>query len=378
MDTSAVIEAEAPVIDAPAAAPEAPTNDTKPAEAPAEKEAELSDDDRLDQDLRKAFRERQRSRDDRGKFAPKDGKPAEAKDANAETVEETVTEVSPEPAKPAVQMPPSWSKDKAERWAKLDPDTQADLAAREHQVHQAISNYGRQLKQAEPIMRVVQENADVFRANNIDPAQGIAALVQAQKVLDRNPMQGIANIAQMYGIDLRAMVGQMYGQPAEHADEGFNPHIAQLQQELSQTRRELEQWKSQQAAEREAATAAQHESQVESLVREINEFANDKPDFDEVQGEVMSYVQYLMQSSPGLSTRDMLSQAYERATWANPKTREARQKAAAAQRLQDAAKQAESAKRAAQINVKGERPSSNQVQDLDQLLRSTYRQINRQ
>jgi hypothetical protein len=254
----------------------------------------------------------------------------------------------------------------------VPPEVQSYIAEREQQVQRYVSTVGQQVKQLEPVKSVLDQNRQIFERNGTDFANGVSALLAAQDMLERNPIAGIANLARTFDVDLRAVVAQMYG----GQDMGLppDPEVAQLRNELAQMKREQEFARSQQTAQQRAATEA-HQAQVRSgFEQRIERFAADKADFDEVAPEILANINAIRQTNPGLSPDDVLQHAYDRAIWSNPKTREAKLKAEEARRLTEAAKTAETAKRAAGINVRGAaRPNTDAGNDIDADLRAAFR-----
>lgn len=365
MSLEETTSAPAPAAEAPASPPPAP--EAAPKEAP-DQNTEAPERD-LDEDLAKVWKKANTLRSEDGKFATKDGRPP--KNHNAPP-EELQAEAQPEqPKAPEVPMPRSWAKEQAAIWEKADPEVKQYIAQREQDVHRYISQVGQQVKQFEPLRNVLEQNRQTFERNGTNYVEGISALIQAQNVLDQNPINGIANLAQIYGVDLRAVVQQMYG----GQDMGLppDPEVAQLKNELAQLRREQEYAKSQETARQRAIAEQQAEQQRMSFSQRIEQFAKDKPDFDEAAPEILANIQAIQQTSPGLSPDEVLQQAYDRAIWANPKTREAKLKAEETRRLQEAAKQAEQAKRASSINVRSAPKPSAPGEDLDADLRSIFR-----
>lgn len=248
------------------------------------------------------------------------------------------------------------------------------VAEREEAAHRTISEHGQFRSAMQPVAEILHQNREVFARNKTDYVNGVAALIEAQKVLDANPINGLANLAKMYGVDLRTVVQQVYG---DNPMNGLppDPEVAQLKAELEATKREMQYFREQQTARERAATEAQREAQLSTLERQIEGFAKDKPHFDEVSSEILANLNVIMQTAPGTPIPEALQTAYDRAIWANPKTRAAEQSRMEAERLKKAAEQAAQAKRATSINVKSV-PRATEPGDLDDDLRSVWRRAN--
>lgn len=368
---------EAQAAAAPAPAPEKPE---AAAPAPAEPESYAdklaAQEKALDDDLRETFRKasgqtnEEQPRAENGKFAPKAAPEGQPK-ADQPAVE---PKLEPKPEAPKIAAPASMPKELHEKFAAAPPEVQKFIADREAEAHKAISNMGRQVKGFEPIAKVLEQNRATFERNGATYEQGLSALIAAQNALDQNPENGIAYLAQTYGVDLRSLVARMYGQQIDQngLDAGPNPEVAALKAELAQVRRQQEYDAANRAAHDRAANEQRQMQQRAVYESKIDAFAKDKPDFYEVAPDVLANIAAIQQTNPSLSADELISQAYERAIWANPKTRDAKMKAAEAARLAEAAKQATEAKRANGINVRGV-PKSADPASLDEDLRAIFR-----
>jgi hypothetical protein len=120
----------------------------------------------------------------------------------------------------------------------------------------------------------------------------------------------------------------------------------------------------QQEAAQRAAVQQQQAARHQHYVNGVTQYASSKPDFDMVANEVAQLIPVVRQHDPSLSDRDVLDQAYQRAIWANPETRQRqieRQQKEQQNAAQEAAKRARSANG---INVRGQ-PRSNAAPNLD-------------
>ncbi len=153
--------------------------DTEPAQLPgAAENVELSLEEAAN-----AFKtpapEQDRSRDDRGRFASDGGEEIEADpeapeaDGDADIDADTGDEAeAPEEGQPeSVDMPASWSKDDAEHWSSLPPETQARIAEREGQREAAVN-------------QKFQEAANVRKANEALITEAQTSREQAVGLID--------------------------------------------------------------------------------------------------------------------------------------------------------------------------------------------------
>lgn len=281
-------------------------------------------------------------RDDDGKFKSpnqpelKAEAPAEAKTENHESAVEPAKEV--EPVK-VIDPPNSWTAEARAEWAKLPPSVQEYVLKRESESHKAITSQGERLKSFEPFEGLLTEYRDDFARHAVTPDQGIRALLEAQRMFDRNPLEAATTLLLQRGIDLRPLLAGQQGQ-VPSAD----PRVGQLEQRLNQAEQKYEQTLQQQRAAQEAADVAA-----------VNQFAKDKPYFDDVR--------VLMASLMKDGHAESLQAAYDMAVRAHPevakrieldqrKAAEEKRKAEEAAREDELKKRAQDAAKAAKVNVK--------------------------
>ncbi len=183
------------------------------------------------------------------------------------------TEPDAEPAAvQAIEPPAAWSAEKKAMWPTLSPDAQAYIAERESKAHGQISQMGQQLSQLKPVGELRTQYQDVFDRNGMDFVEGFHVLMQAQNLLESDPLKGIAAIAQTFGVDLaKAFGGQapQDGQPQPAP----TPEIQRLEREVSQLRGIL----TEQQRATIATQTAEARRMVEASSQEIGTWSQDKP-----------------------------------------------------------------------------------------------------
>jgi hypothetical protein len=308
----------------------------------------------LDEDLRSIWDKRNPPREN-GRFAAKN--PTEsATDPAAPVTENAVqtAETTQEQAKPAIDAPISWTAEQKAKWASLPPDTQAYIAQRDKESHEAITRAGQQIKAFEPIGKVIEQFAHVFQKNGLQPHDGIARMMAVNEMLETNPRSAIEQIARAYGVNLQ-------GETAQEASPG-DARVAELEAELGKIKTHLT-----------AQQRQQYEAESTALAREIADFANDpknpRPHFESVR-KVMAG---LMQSGAA----ETMQEAYDKAVYADPTIRQSiladQQKAAEEKRKTDEAERVKAAKKAAGVNVKSSPGQNNVARTLDDDLREIAR-----
>jgi hypothetical protein len=296
----------------------------------------------IDDDLKGIWEKHHPLRDDGGRFQSKNPteQAADAPPVTENAVQTAETEV--EQAKPAIDAPVSWTAEQKAKWATLPPDTQAYIAQRDKESHEAISRAGQQIKAFEPIGKVIEQFAHVFQKNGLQPHEGIARMMAVNEMLETDPQSAIREIARVYGVNLS-------GETEQNA-EPASREVAELKAELARVKSHLS------AQDRQRETAAN-----ETLAREIADFAKDKPHFETVR-KVMAG---LMQSGAAETMQD----AYDKAIYADPTIRQSlqveAQKAAEEKRKAEEAERVKAAKKAAGVNVKSSPGQANGPRSMD-------------
>jgi hypothetical protein len=338
METAADVGASAPASES--FVPEIIETNTPEAAAPS-----------LEEDLRSIWDKRNPPREN-GRFAPKNPTEQPAIEAEAPVTEVAVqtAETTQEQAKPAIDAPISWTAEQKAKFASLPPDTQAYIAQRDKEQHDAITRAGQQIKAFEPIGKVIEQFSHVFQKNGLQPHDGIARMMAVNEMLEANPRAAIAEIAKAYGVNLQGMNDEQNATPE-------NQRIAELEARLARQESHLT-----------AQMRQKQEAESNALAREIADFAKDKPHFESVR-KVMAG---LMSSGAAETMQD----AYDRAIYADPTIRQSlqveAQKAAEDKRKAEEAERVSKAKKAAGVNVKGSPANAAAARTMEQDLRAIW------
>lgn len=255
-------------------------------------------------------------RDERGRFAgrevPEGAEPA-APEPKAEAA----------PAElPPLPPPATLAADDVSRWATLPREHQEWIAAREAKAQETTKAF-------EPINEVLTKYSPLFAARGVPPAQAIAALFEAQHMLQTRPNDAIRALAREFGATLPT---------AEAHPSNDNDQWNALVQEVQQLRAAV--------AESQQATAQERRIALETQIRDFasNPAHRHFP-------IVRPYMGALMTADPELD----MARAYEMACRAHPSVSKAladeEAKAAIAARTK-AANEA----RAKQVSVRGGAP----------------------
>lgn len=321
-----------------------------------------------------------------GKFIPRDNTPPPSGDDKAKPEAKAAEKApvakekaapekveKPAQAKPTakdVDAPAHWGQKAKDKWASLTPEQRADLNDIAEQAALDRQNLSRAGQVADEFTRIVDAHKDTFARYGVQPSQGIAALLNLQRQMDTDAPGTIKRIADKYGVDLAKLAGvnadQTYdfGQP--------DPQMEALKAENQAIRQELQ--KVTGFLTHQVQQAQVHQQQRTTSV--ISEFAKDKPDFDQLAPDILAAIPVLRQAHPDKSHADLLQEAYTRAQWANPATRQAlmdrQAREAEAARVEEATKAAAAARTATDVNVRGAMKESGPT-DVDEILRASYR-----
>lgn len=211
-----------------------------------------------------------------------------------EEIEAKPEEKPEEPIEVKKQPPESWKKEMHETFHSLPKEAQEYIEQREEQMRSGLdvnkndSNLGRTVRDImSPYEKDLQEA-------NIEPSVMIKNLMGAHYKLSTSSPEEKAQImqqlAQSYGVEFS-------GQGVKPVD----PIVVGLQKEVNSLKYSMSQ--REQAARQEA---------MERTSKEVNEFAESHEYFDDVSDQLLAFI----------NTGDTLEEAYEKAVWANPITRQ--------------------------------------------------------
>lgn len=228
-------------------------------------------------------------------------------------------------------LPDTWRPEALEALKNADPLVQEEVAKREQEMAAGISMYKEAAGQGAAFNQILEPFAESMQQAGVNPFQEVSSLLQTREVLLRGApeqkLELLYEIADTFGVDI--------SQERPYVD----PAAKRLQMENSELKSELT------AAQQKQADDARTQIQAE-----ITKFAENSENefFDEVSGEMA----VLMRGDENLSLKD----AYDKAVWANPATRQKlieRQAASAEEkRKKDEQEAVERAKAASKVNVK--------------------------
>lgn len=272
----------------------------------------------------------------------------------------TVTPESPESPEPVVRAAPkSWPKEMHEHWAKTDPKVQEYWETREKQMLDGLEGYKADAGFGKQLRDVIAPYTAMIQSQGIDAPKAVQYLLNAHyKLTNAQPSEKqayFATLAKSYGIDLAAI---------KPDDTPVDPKVKALEERVNQLHTSLT------ARERAALTEAQSR-----IAKDVEAFASDPahPYFEEVAEDIVAMIQ------AGHELKD----AYEKAIWANPVTRQkeiARLNTENETKLREKAKaEAEKAKKASGSNVRSRdtrKAPTEPKGSMEDTLHETMREIN--
>jgi sulfur carrier protein ThiS len=270
-------------------APQDPSTPSVPAEAPSQVETEAA----------------ARARDEKGRFARKDGAaapPAEAPQTAQDPATAPQTPVPPSQPAPQVRAPQSWRPDVRERFAALPAEVQAEVVRREREVDAALKESVQARRAVSELQQIVQPHLATLQAEGVTPAQGFANFLSTATMLRTGSPEvkarAIANVIKQYGIDIEQLAAAIDGQPVQPAQQMplRDPRVDELLTRINQA----EQTRMQRARQAEEAA--------------VQDFAAQHEFFEDVRMEMADLIDLASKRGVALSYEE----AYSRAVAARP------------------------------------------------------------
>ena len=279
------------------------------------------------------------------------GKYVAAKDATAvEPAEEPVWK----------RPPSSWKRDYHEVWQTADPRLQEYAYKREEEMRAGIEPLRSKAQFADQMNEAIEPYMNTIRGQNLDAPSAVKALMEADHNLryssQEQKMAHFANLARAYGVDLNGVSSQSQNAPIDQ-------NYYAVKNELNNVRGEIANFKQQ-----------QEQAENQSMLGEINSFANKAEYFEEARPIMIQ----LLQSG----VAGTLEEAYEKAIRLNDdifsQTQQRSQAETAAQKSSSANRAAKAAKAAA-VSVKSSTPgakTSTKAQDRRSMLLEQFDSVN--
>lgn len=211
----------------------------------------------------------------------------------------------------AIGAPKTWNKEELATWATIPPELQAKLAPvlarREEDFLRGITQYKADAEVGQSYQKVVAPYAPILAAENIDPVQMFQSFASNHYLLSRGTTQEKVQIAAALMEGYKIPLAELLNHLAEHggAPKPVDPEVQALRSELAEIKTGLT---TRQQVEQEAV--------AQRLGEEVTAFASDPahPYFEEVADDITRLFQSRQAST--------LAEAYEKAVYLNPVTRQ--------------------------------------------------------
>lgn len=237
--------------------------------------------------------------------APKEAAPVKADKTEIPATDNTAKETPKAPSTAPSESPPvSWAADAKAAWNELPPAIKTAVLKRENEVSNGFRQYSEQTRSYERMLSPVAQEAQRMGVT-VDHA--INSLITAHMRL-QNPAtraQAFGELAHTYGYDLGTPTGQQSDAPANGSPAPIqyvtDPRLESVVQFIK----------------------AQDDERTQNVVNYVLDFAQSEghEHFGAVESEIMAMIPAIRQANPGWSHEKVLQDAYDRAVWANPSTR---------------------------------------------------------
>ncbi len=312
----------------------------------------------------------------RKEVAPKEAKAIPGRETKVTPIPEAADGIAQaEQSRDITRAPSTWKPTARAEYDKLPPAIKAEVHRREqdfldgHKQLRPDADFGKSVR------TVVEPYRMLIEAEGGTPERAIGDLLRTAARLrmgsPQEKVQIFAQVAQQYGVDLRAFapqIGQPPGQmpaPQPAAD----PRVDQLIGQLNQERQQRAQFE-QSALE---GTVTNWMSAADPQGQPLRPYLGD------VMNEMNALVPQIRQANPSLNHEQVLQQAYETATWGNPEIRQLLLQAQGTgqTRVPDNQNRVREARRAASVNVprRASVPGVGKPGTLEETITNTAREL---
>lgn len=258
-------------------------------------------------------------RDEKGRFTAK-SKDLPSQDSGTEqTIEQETEPAEAAPQQAPVIAPSSWDAEEREAFNQSPPKAQQAFIRRETELRRAHQQATERAAQVErtwaEVGQVLEPYQQQFMRAGVTPGHVIRQMMGWQGYMDNPETRAAAfrELAQSYGTDLQTLAQTEAQQPQEH------PALREIRQQNQQLQASIQRLEQNRQAQAQASVTGE----IQSFVYEKDANGNLLRPYAEMLAEEMApFAASIRQSNPHLSPRQVLQQAYEKAVWINPSTRE--------------------------------------------------------
>ena len=207
---------------------------------------------------------------------------------------------------------------------------------------------------------MTQAFPDKFGPNGAPPVQGLAALVDAAYMLDRQPVQALLQLANESGVI------QELAQALGAGGQGGN--TVAMQATIQQLRNELAGLASPDRINQQI----EHAMSVREIASSVERFKAEKPYYTDVEADLPAYIEIAWSKKPEASPAEIHQLAYDMAVNADPAVRAKANAAAQKAAVVKPDIKAAAAKKAASINVTSTSSGKGRQMSEDEALDAAY------
>lgn len=259
-----------------------------------------------------------------------------------------------EAAVPPIVPPKSWSKEASNHFASLPRELQEFISKRELEREGDYTSKTQQLAreraliQAEigklgPVANLFRERMPDFHARGVDPAAWVNQALAIDQMARQDKRAALAHLAQQWGVDPRELA---QAQQQQTQQPQLPPQYARAIQAQQQKLQQLEQ-------KLTAKEQAEQQARYSRAEQEVQAFAQDQeahPHYQAVEKLMTTFAAQMVKERPDTPMKEILQDAYDRATWATPEIRaqilESQGKEKEVREREEAAKRVAAAKKA--------------------------------
>jgi hypothetical protein len=277
-----------------------------------------------------------------------DAEPEEGDESTDKENQDEAAQKETETASP-IEAPQHWTKEERDAFGKLPDDLKRFYTEKQKSIQADATKKWEEAstikREFEPLKQVLEPYKGVFARDGYDPITGIQRLMNVWSDLQSNPAETIKQLAKAYNVSTDSLV--------DEAEAYVDPEIASLKNEVKVLRQKTENLTTSQIAEQRV----QWVEDFASLKDDKGQPAN--PQFAELLEDMQPYIRPAATREEAFS---ILSNAYEKAKWANPtiRTRLVEEEAKAKLKAENDKRMAEAREKAAKARKAGHSLSSGQ------------------
>jgi len=240
----------------------------------------------------KAAKEEGPKRSADGKFAAKEAEKPDAKAAESAEDGQEAKEAPKTPSKVA-EPPARFSAEAKAAWKDAPESVRGEAQRAVRELEHGLQQKDQQLRPLEPFIKMARE-----QGTTVDAA--LRNYVGMEQMLRKDPRQGLMTLAQNMGMTPQQMAGYLTGQPQQKGQQDpRDQQIIALTQQVRQMQQQFGQ-----------VNGTIQEQRQQAVLNQVQQFAADKPRFDELAPEIARMIETGYASD--------LSDAYEKADRMNP------------------------------------------------------------